>query len=50
MEIHYINNENYEEAYDAIRDILYLYDDMVTSYSRFGHNLNLGKFDPLIYL
>lgn len=45
MEVHYITDENYAEAYDAIRDILYLYDDMVTSYARFGHNLEVGKFD-----
>lgn len=49
MEVHYITEDNYTEAYQAVRDILYLYDDAVTSYAGFGHNLETGKFDPFKY-
>ena len=50
MDIHYITADNYLEANQAIRDILYPYDDAVTSYSGFGHNLEVGTFDPFKYL
>ncbi len=45
-----ITEDNYQEAYDAIRDILYLYVDMVESYEGFGHNLERGKFLPLEFV
>ncbi|HEX4964635.1 MAG TPA: hypothetical protein VF173_27735 [Thermoanaerobaculia bacterium] len=38
----------YAEA--AIRDILYLYVDMVESYGGFGHNLDTGSFSPLAFI
>ena len=41
-----ITKNNYQEAYDAIRDILYMYVDMVESYEGFGHNIERGKFSP----
>ena len=50
MDIYYITTENYTEACDATRDNLYLYHDAVTSYAGFGHNLDLGTFDPFRYL
>jgi len=45
-----ITEDNYQAAYDAIRDILYLYVDMVESYEGFGHNLQRGKFLPLKFV
>ncbi len=50
MTIHSITSDNYLEAYQATRDILYLYDDAVTSYAGFGHNLETGSFDPFRYV
>ncbi len=34
----------------ALRDILFLYVDMVGSYGGFGHDLDVGRFDPLEWL
>jgi len=34
----------------ALRDILFLYVDMVESYGGFGHNLDAGRFDPCEFL
>lgn len=34
----------------AIRDILYLYVDMIESYGGFGHNLDAGSFAPLEFI
>ncbi len=50
MDIHYITEENYLEAFQATRDILFLYHDAITSYAGFGHNLDVGIFDPFKYL
>lgn len=47
---HRITLENAWTARAAVRDILYLYYDAVTSYGGFGHNLEAGSFDPLLYL
>lgn len=44
-----INLENYVVAISAIRDILYLYYDLVESYNGFGHSIDIGKFDPIIF-
>ena len=44
-----INKENYVEAISAIRDILYLYYDLVESYNGFGHNIDTGTFDPIFF-
>jgi hypothetical protein len=38
----------YAEA--ALRDILFLYVDMVGSYGGFGHNLDTGAFSPLEFI
>jgi hypothetical protein len=40
-----IDDTNVEEAYAAVRDILYLYQDAVESYGGIGHNLDTGTFD-----
>lgn len=45
-----ITEDNYQEAYDAIRDILYMYVDMIESYEGFGHNIETGKFSPLEFV
>ncbi len=45
-----ITAENYQEAYDAIRDILFMYVDMVESYRGFGHNIQRGRFSPLDFV
>lgn len=50
MEIHYIDEDNYKEAAQALRDILYLYHDAITSYRGFGHNLDVGIFDPFRFV
>lgn len=51
MPAHVINEDNYKDALDAVRDILLLYVDMAESYSGFGHasDVNL-TFDPLKYV
>ena len=47
--INEINQENYPAAIDAIRDILYMYYDLVESYEGFGHNIETGNFDPIFF-
>lgn len=44
-----INEENYAVASKAIRDILYMYYDLITSYKGFGHNIETGSFDPVFF-
>jgi hypothetical protein len=39
-----------QSAFDAIRDILYMYFDMSTSYDGFGHGIDLGRFNPLDFI
>lgn len=50
MKIHYIDEDNFTEAIQAIRDILFLYHDAITGYRGFGHNLHTGTFDPFRYV
>ncbi|AFY73632.1 hypothetical protein Syn7502_01572 [Synechococcus sp. PCC 7502] len=45
-----ITTDNVHEAENAIRDILYMYYDLVKSYKGFGHNIESGKFNPLNYI
>ncbi|MEO0468724.1 MAG: hypothetical protein AAF206_03815 [Bacteroidota bacterium] len=45
-----ITEDNYQEAQDAIRDILYMYVDLIESYGGFGHNIERGKFSPLDFV
>ena len=45
-----INTDNLESANDAIRDILFMYVDLVVSYEGFGHNLERGKFRALDFI
>lgn len=45
-----ITSENYQEADDAIRDILFMYVDLAESYKGFGHNINRGKFKALDFI
>jgi len=45
-----ITTNNVHEAENAIRDILYMYYDLVRSYKGFGHNIDCGKFNPLNYI
>jgi len=45
-----ITVETLPYAKDAIRDILYLYMDMVESYGGFGHNLDTGTFSPIEFV
>jgi len=45
-----ITTDNVHEAENAIRDILYMYHDLVRSYKGFGHNIDCGKFNPLNYI
>jgi hypothetical protein len=42
--------ENYSDAYEVIRHILYMYVDMITTYHGFGHNIETGEFDPFRYV
>lgn len=45
-----ITLDSLPSAISAVRDILYLYVDMVESYDGFGHNLDTGTFDALAYV
>lgn len=45
-----ITTDTLPYAKAAIRDILYLYMDMVSSYGGFGHNLDTGGFSPLEFI
>lgn len=45
-----ITTDNYQEANDAIRDILFMYVDLVESYEGFGHNIERGKFNALDFI
>jgi hypothetical protein len=45
-----ITSDNFTDAYDVTRDILYMYVEMITNYGGFGHNIESGKFDPLEYV
>jgi hypothetical protein len=42
-----ITMDNYRDALDALRDILLMYWDLITSYNGFGHNIEIGKFNLL---
>ncbi len=44
-----INQENYSVAINAIRDILYMFYDLSESYEGFGHNIEIGSFDPIFF-
>jgi hypothetical protein len=46
MIVHSITRDNYTEANDAIRDILFLYQDAVTSYRGFGATSTLEHSIP----
>ncbi|RZJ16555.1 MAG: hypothetical protein EON91_12730 [Brevundimonas sp.] len=49
--MHTITMSNYEEALEAIRDILLMYVDMAKGYEGFGHNADAGiRFDPLRFI
>lgn len=49
--MHIINADNYQEAQDAIRDILMTYVDLADSTEGFGHNADVYiRFDPLKYV
>jgi len=45
-----ITNDTLRYAQDAIREILYLYVDMVTEYGGFGHRLETGRFSPFAFI
>lgn len=45
-----INIGNYERAAHAIRDILYMYVDLVEGYGGFGHGIDVGTFNPLDFI
>ena len=45
-----ITENNYQLAYAALRDILYMFVDMVESYKGFGHNIDTGVFSPLDFI
>lgn len=45
-----INKENYHVAINAIRDIIYMFYDLVESYKGFGHNIDTGNFDPVFFV
>jgi hypothetical protein len=49
--MHIINAANYEEAADAVRDILMTYVDLVDATRGFGHNADVYvRFDPLKFI
>lgn len=45
-----INSDNHPAAVEAVRDIIYLYYDLIVSYGGFGHNLERGEFDPFFFV
>jgi hypothetical protein len=45
-----ITDDTYALAEDAIRDILFLYVDMIVSYDGFGNTINTGSFAPLEFV
>ena len=49
--MHVITKENYEEANQAIRDILFLFKELADGYHGFGHAADYGlRFHPLKFL
>ena len=49
--MHVITKENYEEANQAIRDILFLFKELADGYHGFGHAADYGlRFDPLKFV
>ena len=44
-----INEDNFETAIAAIRDILYMYYDLVEGYEGFGHSIRTGSFNPIFF-
>ena len=49
--MHTVTSENYDEALDAIRDILLMFADMAGAYSGFGHAVDVAvRFDPLKFV
>ncbi|BBI21625.1 hypothetical protein J7348_13635 [Qipengyuania flava] len=49
--MHIIKSDNYEEAEDAVRDILMMYVDLAHSTAGFGHNADVYiRFDPLKFV
>jgi hypothetical protein len=50
MKIHYITKENHQEAKQATRAILCIYNKAITSYGNFGNNFYTDEFDPFKYI
>jgi hypothetical protein len=49
--MHVIGEHNYEEALDAVRDVLMTYVDLADSTAGFGHNADAYiRFDPLKFV
>ncbi|WP_415831191.1 hypothetical protein [Deinococcus frigens] len=48
--MHVITLYNYEEARQALRDILFLYVDLAEGYGGFGHGVDTGTFDPFRFI
>lgn len=49
--MHLINRANYEEAVDAVKDILMMYVDLTDNTAGFGHAANTYiRFDPLKFV
>lgn len=49
--MHVLTAENYEEAVDAVRDILMMYVDLANSYHGFGHASDVYiRFDPFRFV
>ena len=45
-----VDETNYPIADDAIRDILFMYRDMIDSYHGFGATIDVGSFDAMAFL
>lgn len=49
--MHLITNDNHEEALDAVRDVLLMYEEMASDYEGFGHAVDIYvRFDPLKFI
>jgi len=50
MKLHYITKENHQEAQQAARAILCIYNKTITSYGNFANNFYTNEFDAFKYI
>lgn len=45
-----ITRDNFKEAQKAIKDILFMYVDLIESYRGFGHNIEIGQLGKMEFI